>query len=148
MRSVAGQRLNMSRVLIHVEGETEETFVNEVLAPHLYSCGYTNVSARLVVNARQTDQRGGVRAWGAVRSDIIRHLKEDQDCLATTMVDYYGLPQTGDRAWPGRQAASSLPFERKATSVEQALLQDVLKELQLTPHFRDWLERLEAWPNE
>jgi hypothetical protein len=67
---------------------------------------------------------------------------------ATTMVDYYGLPQTGDRAWPGRQAASSLPFERKATSVEQALLQDVLKELQLTPHFRDWLERLEAWPNE
>ena len=27
----------MSRLLIHVEGETEETFVNELIAPHLYT---------------------------------------------------------------------------------------------------------------
>lgn len=26
----------MSRLLVHVECETEESFVNEVLAPHLY----------------------------------------------------------------------------------------------------------------
>ena len=32
----------MTRLLIHVEGETEEAFVNEVLGPHLYSCGYTS----------------------------------------------------------------------------------------------------------
>ncbi|MDE2725572.1 MAG: hypothetical protein OXI59_19555 [Gemmatimonadota bacterium] len=37
----------MTRLLIHVEGETEETFVNEILGPHLYACGYTMVSARL-----------------------------------------------------------------------------------------------------
>ena len=30
----------MTRLLIHVEGETEETFVNEVLGPYLYACGY------------------------------------------------------------------------------------------------------------
>ena len=36
----------MARLLIHVEGETEESFVNEVLGPNLYCHGYSVVSAR------------------------------------------------------------------------------------------------------
>src|SRR5439155_24359243 len=124
--SGAGQRRNsMPRVLIHVEGEAEETFVNEVLAPHLYATGYHKVSARLVGNARLRDRRGGIRIWGAVRKDILRHLKEDPDSLATTMVDYYGLPKTGSRAWPGREAAGRLPFAQKAATVENALAADI-----------------------
>lgn len=119
----------MSRLLIHVEGETEEAFVNEVLASHLYGCGYTKVSARLVGNARQRDRRGGIRAWSAVRKDILNHLKEDADCLSTTMVDFYALPQTGDRAWPGRAEAAQLAFAEKAASVESALLADVCSEM-------------------
>ena len=35
----------MTRLLVHVEGQTEETFVNEVLAPHLYGFGLPSVSA-------------------------------------------------------------------------------------------------------
>jgi hypothetical protein len=118
----------MSRLLIHVEGQTEEEFVNEILSPHLYNLGYTKVGARILGNARQHD-RGGIRAWSAVRNDIIRHLKEDTGCLVTTMVDYYGLPQTGSKAWPGREAAGSLPFDMKAATVEKALSEDILKEL-------------------
>jgi len=79
----------MARLLIHVEGETEESFVNEVLAEHLYRCGFEKVSARLVGNARLRDRRGGIRAWISVRKDILNHLKEDRSCFATTMVDYY-----------------------------------------------------------
>ena len=67
----------MSRLLIHVEGQTEETFVNEVLAPHLCERGYDDVGARLVGNARQRERRGGICAWNAVRRDIIHHLKQD-----------------------------------------------------------------------
>lgn len=119
----------MARVLIHVEGETEEAFVNEVIAPHLYSQGYTKVSARLVGNARQRDRRGGIRAWSAVRKDIIHHLLEDQGSLATTMVDYYALPQTGDKAWPGRAAAGTQLFPYKAKTVEQALNADLFQEM-------------------
>lgn len=120
---------SMSRLLIHVEGETEEAFVNEVLASHLYGCGYTKVSARLVGNARQRDRRGGIRAWSAVRKDILRHLKEDEECLSTTMVDYYALPQTGDRAWPGRAQTAQLDFAEKAALVEKALLDDIRNEM-------------------
>jgi hypothetical protein len=119
----------MTRLLIHVEGETEETFVNEVLAPHLYPCGYVKVSARLVGNSRQRDRRGGIRAWSAVRNDILNHLKEDPGCLATTMVDYYALPQIGAKAWPGREAAGGLPFPQKAPTVQDALLADICGEL-------------------
>lgn len=119
----------MTRLLAHVEGETEEIFVNEVLAPHLYGCGYTKVSARLVGNVRQRDRRGGIRAWNAVRKDILNHLKEDAECLATTMVDFYALPQTGDRAWPGRAQAAQLAFAEKANLVERALLVDICSEM-------------------
>lgn len=118
----------MARLLVLVEGETEETFVNEVLRPHLYGSveyGYEIVSARLIGNARQRDRRGGIRAWSSVRHDILSHLKEDQGSVVTTMVDYYALPQTGGRAWPGRAEAGRLPFARKATTVENALFADI-----------------------
>jgi len=119
----------MTRLLIHVEGETEETFVNELLADHLYNCGYESVSARIIGNARLRGKRGGIRAWNTVKKDILNHLKEDSGCLATMMVDYYGLPQTGDRAWPGRAEAGKLPFTEKSPCVESALLADVAQEL-------------------
>ena len=83
----------MARLLIHVEGQTEEAFVNEILRDHLVSKGYYSVEARFVGNARLR-QRGGIRSWPSARRDIVGHLLEDRDCIATTMVDYYGLPQT------------------------------------------------------
>lgn len=119
----------MARMLVHVEGETEEAFVNEVLRSHLIRQGYTIVSARIVGNARQRDRRGGIRAWSAVRKDIVNHLREDPGCMATTMVDYYALPQTGARAWPGRELAGALPFAQKAITVENGLAEDIRKEM-------------------
>jgi len=115
----------MSRLLVLVEGVTEETFVNNLLAPHLYQHGFANVSARLMGNARQRDRRGGIRGWPSVRSDITRHLKGDAGCTVTTMVDYYALPQTGSKAWPGRAEAGQLAFPSRAKTVNHALLADI-----------------------
>jgi hypothetical protein len=119
----------MSRLLVHVEGETEETFVNEVLAEHLYGHGYTKVSARLLGNARQRFKRGGIKSWSAVRNDILNHLNGDAECLATTMVDFYALPQTGGKAWPGRETAARLAFVEKAAAVENAIHEDICQEM-------------------
>ena len=33
----------MTRLFLYVEGQTEESFVKVVLAPHLYSYGYTEI---------------------------------------------------------------------------------------------------------
>ena len=115
----------MARLLIHVEGETEEMFVNEVLAPHLYSAGWEVVAARIVGNARLRERRGGIKPWSVVRDDIMRHLKEDPGCFATTMVDFYALPQSAGKAWPGRAAAAQLPTAQKAPHVEAQLDADL-----------------------
>lgn len=119
----------MARLLVHVEGQTEETFVNEVLRSHLLHCGYESVSARIVGNARLRRSRGGIRPWPTVRKDIIHHLREDPGCVATTMVDFYGLPRDGDRAWPGRAAALGASGHAKASIVEQALRDDLAQEM-------------------
>jgi len=113
----------MARLLIHVEGWTERTFVNEVLrnhlAPHL-------VSARIIGNARQHDQRGGIRSWTHVKKGIVSHLREDRLSFATTMVDYYAMPL----AWPGRaQSANRRSTEEKARLVEKEMGNDLADEM-------------------
>lgn len=108
------------RLLVHVEGQTEETFVNEVLAPHLYSLGYESVGARLLGNARLRFKRGGIKSWDTTIAEIERHLAGDPGCLATTMVDYYALPDN----WPGRAAAAALPYQQRGLRVQDELRSD------------------------
>jgi hypothetical protein len=109
-----------------VEGETEETFVNEVLSEHLRARGYNNVSARRMGLG---PRRGGIVAWSAARKDIVRHLSQDRTWLVTTMVDYYALPKSPANGWPGRAAAEDLPYARRASSVEAQVHADVASEM-------------------
>ena len=111
------------RLMVHVEGIIEETFVNNVLGPHLMGAGYTRVDARLIGNARRRINRGGGRSWAAVRKGILNHLKGDRDAISTTMVDYYGLQRAGE--WPGRAAAAKQPFATRAASFQTALAEDI-----------------------
>ncbi len=115
----------MTRLLVHVEGQTEERFVNQVLAPHLYSCKFSSVGARIMGNARQRRKRGGVQAWTTARKDIVGHLREDQACIVTTMVDYYGMP----KSWPRRMEAGKLAFPHNVQTVENALATDVCEQM-------------------
>lgn len=120
----------MNRLLIHVEGQTEEDFVNRVLVGHLVSKGYYSVGARIVGNARIHRPRGGIRPWPSVKKDIENHLREDPGCVATTMVDYYGLPSEADRAWPGRaESKRAKSIEEKARCVQEALRDDLAAEM-------------------
>lgn len=115
----------MTRLLVHVEGHTERTFVNEVLAPHLYACGFSAVSARLLGNSRRRDERGGVRGWPQTRRNIIGHLQQDRNCSVTTMIDYYGLPDSGGGAWPNRKQAARSPFPESVQQVEEAMVEEI-----------------------
>ena len=112
----------MVRLSVHVEGQTEERFVNELLASHLYGQGFSHIWARLYGSARK---RGRGTGWPTVRGELVRHLKEDKTIIATTMTDYYGMPQSGSRAWPGRATAARLPLLQRARAVEDALSADI-----------------------
>lgn len=119
----------MARLLVHVEGQTEEEFVNNVLAPYLHTKGYTNVGARLLGNARTRDKRCGIKGWGSVCDEISKKLLEDSNSIQTTMVDYYALPQEGDRAWPGRKEAGILAFKNKAPLIQKNMLKDICSKM-------------------
>jgi hypothetical protein len=122
----------MTRLLVHVEGQTEETFVNQVLRNHLIALGFSNVSARILGNARPRNQRGGITGWPSAKRDIVRHLKADRTIFTSTIVDYYGLPQTGPNAWPGRAEANSQPLGLKATTVQNAIAANIQLEMGTT----------------
>lgn len=116
----------MARLLIHVEGQTEEAFVRKVLRDHLSAKGYHSVEARILGNARQT---GGIRSWPAARKEIVNHLREDRGCIAT-MVDYYALPQKLPVGWPGRAQSSALiSAEQKGLSIHDAIRDDLAAEM-------------------
>ena len=119
----------MRRLLVSVEGQTEETFVREVLRPHLEARGYFAVNARLMGNVRQRSGRGGVRRWPEISRDLRRHLVEDPRVVLGVMVDYYGMPKSADGGWPGREAASALPASQRGAAVETAIADAVANSL-------------------
>ncbi|MBB4394563.1 DUF4276 family protein [Bradyrhizobium sp. ERR14] len=120
----------MKRLLVHVEGQTEETFVNEVLYSHLSTHGYANVGARLIGNARLRVNRGGTKPWESVKREIVSHLKNDGACISTLMVDFYALPASAPGGWPGRAEANALgSVAEKAAIVQKSLLTEVKNEM-------------------
>jgi hypothetical protein len=114
-----------ARLHFIVEGQTEETFVNSVLAPHLGLCSVW-ANARCVTTSRHRNKvyRGGMTSYSTVRKDIIRWMKEDQnpDAVFTTMFDLYALPQ--DFPGYGDASKSGDPYRRVAL-IEEAMRRDI-----------------------
>ncbi len=111
------------RLLVHVEGQTELSFVNSLLSEHL-AAGYSCVRARLAGNPRM--QRVGIRSWQSVKRDILKALKPAREMIVTTRVDYYAVPQN----WPRRAKSPSMnSASEKAEHVEAALLADIGEEM-------------------
>jgi hypothetical protein len=84
----------MKRVLILVEGQTEETFVRDVLNPHLHANGKT-LAPTLVVTKRVKDGpnfKGGITNFAKLEGDLRRLFRDTNAAAVTTMLDYYGLP--------------------------------------------------------
>lgn len=108
-----------------VEGQTEETFVNQVLRPHLATFSVWS-RAQCVMTTRKSGikHRGGIRNYSLPKHHINTLMKQDKnpDVRFTTMFDLYRLPED----FPGYDEASSVadPYERVGV-LENALSQDV-----------------------
>lgn len=110
----------MSRVRVLVEGQTEQTFVRDVLAPLLAGSG-------VYLHPVPFGTGGGIPKYATARKDIVRSLKGDSGLYCTTMVDFYGMPTD----WPGREHANSVrDFQEKAKIVEDALMADIAHEME------------------
>lgn len=114
-----------ARLHFIVEGQTEETFVNRVLVPHL-ATQLAWGKARCVMTSRRRSiiYRGGLKSYSKAKRDIVLWMKEDQnpDAFFTTMFDLYALPSD----FPDYDEARRLedPRERVAR-LEEAMRRDI-----------------------
>ncbi len=114
----------MSRVHVLVEGQTEETFVRDLLAPHLASRGVylqpVLASTKRVKSGLKF--KGGINRYEPVRKDLRLLLGDSSAAAVTTMIDYYGLPED----FPG---VASIPrgtsCHTRAEHLETALQADL-----------------------
>ena len=108
----------MTRVNIVVEGQTEESFVNQVLAPHLWPREL--YITPLIIGA--PGHKGGRTNYTRLKKDVLLQLKQDRTAYCSTMLDFYGL----GKGFPGDPPPPNVSSIEKVTHLEQAVLQDVI----------------------
>ena len=129
----------MSKLLVLVEGQTEEIFVRDILGPHLATFNVSAIPVLLKTKRVKAGGafRGGVTSTEQVLGDL-RRLLGDSAANVTTVIDYYGLPDD----FPGMQTRPSGDPYVRVRHVEEAL-RAVLGARKFIPHLV--LHEYEAW---
>ena len=107
----------MSRVLVFVEGQTEETFVRDLLVPYFSRLG---IYLTPILAQTSPGHKGGIVSYGKVKHQLTRLCRQDQGAYVTTMMDYYGLPND----FPGLDGRI-LDAHEQVVRLELALQQDI-----------------------
>jgi len=112
---------------IIVEGQTEETFVREIIRPYLYQSGIAT-HWHVIINSSHRNRvyRGGVSSgtYERLKADIIRSMHNS--IYVSTMFDFYGLPCN----FPGTSEAQQVSDPReKVRIIEDAMAADIGSDL-------------------
>lgn len=113
----------MNRVYVSVEGQTEETFVRELLRRHLWE---RNVDLQpVVITTHRVKQgnkfKGGVLSYDQARNEVHLLLKDKKATAVTTLYDLYHLP----RDFPGQSTRPKKDGRAKALHLEKAFQDDI-----------------------
>jgi len=113
----------VKKIFVYSEGQTEERFIKDLLAPHLETLGiYAQpVLATTKVVKSGPNFKGGIGDYQRAKKEILHLLGDTSACAVTTMLDYYGL----DRSFPGRSAPIGNDCYERVLSVERAFGQDI-----------------------
>jgi hypothetical protein len=97
----------MQRVYIFCEGQTEETFVRDVLQSHFNNF---NVSLYSIVFNTSSNSKGGISSYQKIKHQISKKCLEDKSAWVTTLIDFYGSPTD----FPGKDTMLSLtdPYKK------------------------------------
>ncbi len=101
----------MTRVLLVVEGQSEEAFVNQVLAPALGEQQVFLTATRITTSrTAHRSFKGGFVNFAHLERDVARLLVADSSRYVGCMVDLYRLPSTA----PGYQQTTGMtdPYQK------------------------------------
>lgn len=107
-------------VKVIVEGQTEQKFISEVLAPYLVNKGIFITP----IVASKKGQKGGDIKFQRVKKDIGNYLAQPNVNIVSTFVDYYGVKE-----WPGQNdiLTNSTP-EQMAEIMNTAAKSEICRE--------------------
>lgn len=78
--------MDAKRLIIIVEGASEQEFVNKILKPYFYSKGIFDISAFQIKHSK-----GGLSKYSHLKTDILNCIYQP-NTIITTLIDFYGLP--------------------------------------------------------
>ena len=111
-------------VMILVEGQTEQTFIREVLAPEM---GGKGIFLHAALTGKPGHKGGNIR-FERVRNDIGLHLKQRTNTYVSTMFDFFRI----DADWPGKRGVlrqisdgTNLSATEKGEVLEEATLSEI-----------------------
>lgn len=114
----------MKRLHFFLEGQTEETFLRDMLVPHFAGLNI-KVDGRLIAQKKTAlrKYKGGIVDFEKTYKDMLRWIKEDDNLNSwfTTMYDLYALPDSFPKY---AEAKQNEPYERVAV-LEKALADKV-----------------------
>jgi hypothetical protein len=128
-------------VLVLVEGQTEERFIKDVLAPGFYARELF-FDPRLLITKRVKQGasfKGGVTTYGKFRNDVVRLLAEAKGRSVTTVIDYFGLPAD----FPGMSTRPNSTPVNRVLHVEKQIHEDLGRPANFLPFLA--LHEFEAW---
>lgn len=131
----------MTRLLILVEGQSEETFVKHTLTPHLAQHGVYVQPPIVLWTNRLPDGggfRGGVSNWNQILRSL-RPLTRDGNAWVSTLLDFYGLPKD----FPGLQDALGVGAAHENVAALQTRFAAELNHQRFIPFLA--LHEFEAW---
>jgi len=109
----------MKRLIIIVEGQTEEEFVNQVLAPYFRTKGIFSVVPIKI--ATSNTSKGGFVNYQHLKNDVHKRIRET-DVIISTFVDYFRIPTS----IPGYSICQSKSnVDERITCLERAIATDI-----------------------
>ena len=111
-------------VVVVVEGQTEQTFIREVLAPEMAGKGVF-LYAMLI---GKSGHKGGNIRFERARNDVGRLLKQRPDTYVSSMFDFFRI----EADWPGKRevlrlinSGTSLSATDKGEKLENVMLSEI-----------------------
>lgn len=122
----------MKRLNIVVEGQTEQSFVNEVLAPYLRSKGILLITPILIHTGKAG--RGGLVNYHHLHNTIKGLLKNQSDgnLVVSTFVDFFRIPNN----MPGYDTAMQSGDDLQKVETLQQALDDSIADRRFIPYIQ------------
>lgn len=116
----------MKKLLIFVEGQTEERFCKELLLPffEIKKIFLQPILSTTKIVKDGTNFRGGLGSYSKIKKELLMLLGDTSATAVSTMLDYYGLP----KHFPGRSNPEGQSSLERVKFVEKALYDDINNE--------------------